>query len=104
MEVLVTIDVWLTLEILASASPLNPRVDIHSKSSRLDILLVACGKKALIISSRSIPLPLSLILIKSIPPLAISILILSAPASSELSKSSFTMEKDFLPLPQQKYG
>ena len=52
-----------------------------SRSSTRAILLVACGKKAEVKSSLSIPEPLSDTQILSFPPRSISIEILVAPAS-----------------------
>ena len=79
-----------TALILESASPRNPRLDTLSKSSTERILLVACRKNAVLISSFRIPQPLSVIRIKLIPPSLISTVMAFAPASIAFSTNSFT--------------
>ena len=93
--VLDIISTCATDAMLARASPLNPSVPMLSKSSTFLILLVACGIKASLISSFSIPEPLSKIEIDFIPPSSISITILSAPASMLFSISSLTTDAGF---------
>ena len=73
---------------LASASPLKPRVSMESRSSAFSILLVACLKNAVFISSEEIPHPLSVTLICSIPPPLISTVMADAPESIAFSTSS----------------
>ena len=46
-----------------NASPLNPKVIIFSKSDSFEILLVACLRKAVLMSFLEIPSPLSFIYI-----------------------------------------
>ena len=81
-----------TAAILESASPLNPREDTVIRSSAFLILLVVCFKKAFLTCGASIPEPLSVILIKLVPPSFISTVMAIAPASIEFSTSSFTTE------------
>jgi len=81
-----------TAAILESASPLNPRDETFIKSSIDLILLVEWRKNAIGISSFEIPLPLSVILIKDIPPSLISIVTAVVPASIAFSTSSFTTD------------
>jgi len=83
---------FATAAILAKASPLNPIEWIVSMSLACLILLVACLSKAISVSSFAIPLPLSVIRIKDIPPFFISTVIAVAPASIEFSTISFTTE------------
>ena len=64
---------------------------MKNKSSSRSILLVACLPKASIASSLSIPIPLSVTLILSNPPLISSIRISVALASMLFSTSSFTI-------------
>ena len=73
------------------ASPLNPRVCRLRRSVSEAILLVAWGWAQFCKSSLSMPRPLSMTLIFSIPPPVISTRILSAPLSTALSISSRTM-------------
>jgi AGCS family alanine or glycine:cation symporter len=61
---------------------------IYYVVASLIILLVAWGKKAVLISSGDIPQPLSVTRIYEIPPFLISIIILVAPASTEFSTNS----------------
>ena len=75
---------------LANASPLNPIEYIFSKSSTFRILLVACLSKAISISSRGIPFPLSVIFMNVLPPFFISIVTFVAFASIAFSTNSFT--------------
>ena len=85
----------LTLEtaaILGSASPLNPRVVIAFRSLIVFILLVACLSKHRTASSLVMPIPSSVTLIYLLPLPLISIVILPAHASIELSVSSLTTE------------
>ena len=81
-----------TAAILESASPRNPRLFIEIRSLSLTIFEVACLKKAVFTSFESIPQPLSVILIRSIPPFFISTVMEELPASIEFSKSSFTID------------
>ena len=90
--VLVISSVLDTAAILASASPLKPRLRTDERSSELLILLVACLKKAHLISSFAIPQPLSVTLISDIPPSLISSVICVAPESIAFSRSSLTTE------------
>ena len=83
---------FATEQIDASASPLKPSVVILFKSSAILILLVVCGKKATIMSSFSIPHPLSETIILEIPPLNTSTLTCVEPASMAFSTNSFTIE------------
>ena len=90
--VLETISTFAIAAILAKASPLKP-IDVTLViSSATLILLVACLSKAISISSSAIPLPLSEILMKEIPPFFISTVIFVAPASIEFSTISLTTE------------
>ena len=75
---------------LDNASPRNPRLFTLCKSSALVILLVAWRRNAWRTCDASIPLPLSVIRIKEIPPSLISTVIAKAPASMAFSTSSFT--------------
>ena len=79
--------------IAASASPLNPRVSIPSRSSASFILLVACLLIATGRSSGSIPQPLSATLIYVTPPFCISTVIDVAPESIEFSSNSFITDE-----------
>ena len=81
-----------TAAILERASPLNPRDATVSKSIAVLILLVEWRKKARGISSFAIPQPLSVILMKEIPPSFISIVIAVAFASIAFSNNSFTTD------------
>ena len=90
--VFVSISVLVTAAMLARASPLNPSVSMCLKSSAVHILLVACLRNAFSVSSKSIPEPLSVTLMYSLPPLRISTVIEEAPASIEFSVSSLIME------------
>ena len=80
-----------TAAIELRASPLKPRLSTVSKSSAVVILLVACLRKAVLISSGSIPQPLSVTRMKDIPPSLISTVTASAPASIAFSNSSLTI-------------
>ena len=80
-------------EMLERASPLNPRVCMLNRSLALLILLVACLKKAVLISSLLMPPPLSVTLIKLVPPSFISMLMAKAPESIAFSTSSLTIEE-----------
>ena len=91
--VLVTIWKLEIAAILGKASPLNPSVEILSKSSIVEILLVACLCIANWISLCGIPLPLSDTNILSKPPFWITTFILLDEASIELSKSSLIIEE-----------
>ena len=77
---------------LERASPRKPREEICSKSLSSLILLVAWRRKAMGTCSRGIPIPLSVMRIKEIPPFSISTVTAEAPASMEFSTSSFTTE------------
>ena len=78
---------------LERASPRNPSEDTLNKSSTDLILLVACLRNAFGMSSLGIPHPLSVILIKDIPPSFISMVMAVEPASIEFSTSSFTTDE-----------
>ena len=82
----------LTAEILASASPRKPNESICSRSSSVDILLVACRDSASSSSCFAMPLPLSRSLMRLCPPFSISSSMRFAPASKLFSTSSFTTE------------
>ncbi|OQC71157.1 MAG: hypothetical protein BWX46_00662 [Candidatus Cloacimonetes bacterium ADurb.Bin003] len=81
-----------TEAIEGNASPLKPREPIWVISSTVFILLVEWRSKASIASSAFIPQPLSITLIRSLPPFSIATIILSAPASIAFSTSSLTTE------------
>ena len=81
-----------TAAMLDRASPRNPNECTFNKSVAVSILLVACLKKASLISSFAIPSPLSVILIREMPPSFISTVIAVALASIAFSKSSLTTE------------
>ena len=76
----------------ASASPLNPSVPILSRSVDSLILLVAWRINAVLTSSASIPLPLSVTRIYSIPPPVVSTVTDLLIASIAFSTSSFTTD------------
>ena len=88
--VLDSISSWETEAMLANASPLKPSVDMDKRSCNCFILLVACGINASLISSLSIPLPLSVTRIKLLPPSLISTVTEDAPASIAFSSNSLT--------------
>ncbi len=90
--VLVITSTFETAAMLAKASPRKPNVKREFKSSEEEILLVQCLLNALSTWSFSIPLPLSVIRIKLLPPFFISTVISSAPASIEFSTNSFTID------------
>ena len=81
-----------TAEILARASPLNPRDTMLSRSVMPLILLVACLRKAVSASSKEMPQPSSVTRIYDLPPPRISTIMDPAPASIEFSTSSFTAD------------
>ena len=78
--------------ILANASPLNPFVLKVNKSSADRILEVAWRSKANSNWSLSIPTPLSMTLINSLPDSLITKVILVDPASTAFSSNSLTTE------------
>ena len=77
---------------VGSASPRKPRVEISLRSSASLILLVAWRQMERQASSIFIPIPLSVTLMKDLPPFWISTSILVAPASIEFSTNSLTQE------------
>jgi len=81
-----------TAAMLARASPRKPRVWILVRSSTVAILLVAYRSKARRRSSRFIPSPLSTTSHNVLPPLRITTIISSAPASMLFSTNSLTIE------------
>lgn len=81
-----------TEEMAARASPLNPMVLTCSRSFNEAILLVACLRMASGSCSCGMPMPLSSMVIRRMPP-AISLTVISvAPASNALSINSLTTE------------
>ena len=78
--------------IAGSASPRKPNVPTPIRSTASRILLVAWRDRASSASSRLMPAPSSLTRIRLLPPSAISIRIVRAPASSAFSTSSFTTD------------
>ncbi len=76
----------------ARASPLNPIVETVSRSSIRVSLLVACFLYERRASALLIPQPLSRIRMECFPPVSTSMRISVAPASIELSTSSFTTD------------
>ena len=88
--VLVITSTFATAAILESASPRKPRLEIRSKSEASAILLVAWRKNAVRSCPRSMPPPLSVTRINSMPPSLISTVTAPAPASMAFSTSSFT--------------
>ena len=88
--VLVITSTLATAAMLDKASPRNPRLEMRIRSSAFWILLVACRRKAMRSCSFSIPRPLSVTRINSIPPSLISTVMAVAPASTAFSTSSFT--------------
>ena len=76
---------WETAAMLERASPRNPRVPAVRRSSTERILLVAWRRKAALTCSGTIPLPLSVIRIREIPPSRISTVTALAPASMAFS-------------------
>ncbi len=88
----VRISTFATAVIEARASPLNPIVETVSRSSIRVSLLVACFLYARRVSTLLIPQPLSRIRIEFFPPFSTSIRMSVAPASIELSISSFTTD------------
>ena len=91
--VLVINSTCATAAILESASPLKPRLFTLIRSIADFILLVEWRRNANGSSFSSIPLPLSVILIKDIPPSFISTVIAVAPASIEFSTNSLTTDE-----------
>ena len=87
---LVMISTRDTAAILDRASPRKPRLAIWFKSSASSILLVACRRNAVGSCSRSMPQPLSVTRMNSIPPSFASTVIAVEPASMAFSTSSFT--------------
>ena len=83
----------VTAAILDKASPLKPRDVALKRSSTELILLVACLKNAFFTSSFSIPIPLSVILIRDVPPSFISTVMALDLASMEFSIISLTIEE-----------
>ena len=90
--VLVISSTMETAAMLDNASPRNPREPMDSKSSAVFILLEACLKNAVGITTYGIQAPLSVIRIREIPPSFISMVIAVAIASMAFSVSSFTTE------------
>ena len=90
--VLVISSTWPTAAILDNASPLKPKDETDTKSSADIILLVEWRRNAIFTSFFSIPHPLSVILIKPIPPSLISTVTAVDFASIAFSKSSFTTD------------
>ena len=80
----------LTMPILASASPRNPRVVISCRSFSCRNLLVAWRSRANDMSSGCMPFPSSVMRIVSNPPFSISIFIDFDSASRLFSSNSFT--------------
>ena len=76
----------------ARASPRKPNVLILNKSVTSFIFEVACFSTHKTMSLGPMPRPLSLTLIKDLPPSTISMCILVAPASKEFSISSLTTD------------
>ena len=87
---LVSIVTLLTEAMEGKASPLKPMVEILHKSAALKILLVACLLNALTASSWSMPSPLSITSILSLPPLTTLTIMCVLLASMEFSTSSLT--------------
>ena len=91
--VFVTSSICETAAMLERASPRKPKEETFIKPSMDLILLVEWRKNASLISSGAIPLPLSVMRIKEIPPSLISMVMAVAPASIAFSTSSFTTEE-----------
>ena len=81
-----------TEAMLGNASPRKPSVEMASRSSESESLLVAKRWKASSTWLVGIPPPSSVTRMYSVPPDLISICILDAPASSAFSTSSLTAE------------
>ena len=81
-----------TAAIEASASPLNPKVVMSSRSSAVAIFDVACLSKQSTASSGVMPLPLSITWMRVRPESLMITVIWSAPASTAFSTSSFTTD------------
>ena len=82
-----------TAAMLARASPRKPRLSMCSRSEASEILEVAYLEKQSLASSSPMPFPSSVTLMYSLPPFLISTVMDEAPASTEFSTSSFTMER-----------
>ena len=91
--VFVSSSTWDTAAMLDRASPRKPKEPMVRRSSAVRILLVEWRRKAMEISSFSMPDPLSVMRISVVPPSCISTVIAEAPASIAFSTSSFTTEE-----------
>src|SRR6185312_4014061 len=76
----------------ANASPRKPMLATCVRSSKLAILLVACGASASSNSSAGIPAPSSRTRIRRMPPCSTSMSMRCAPASRLFSANSFTTD------------
>ena len=75
-----------------SASPRNPKLEIRKRSEVPISLLVACRCRERWASADDMPIPLSVIPTRAVPPSRTSIRILVASASKAFSTSSFTTD------------